>query len=105
MAFSGAKAESILKEQSAIAAERAVELALTLYRDGVTDYTTVLTTQRILFLQQGAFISAKGDAVMKLISAYKALGGGWQQRGSQPFINSENMSDMTERTNWGDLLQ
>jgi NodT family efflux transporter outer membrane factor (OMF) lipoprotein len=105
VAFSGAKAESILKEQSAIAAERAVELALTLYRDGVTDYTTVITTQRILFLQQGAFISAKGDAVMKLISAYKALGGGWQQRGSQPFINSENMSDMTERTNWGDLLQ
>ncbi len=105
VAFTGAKTETVLKEQSAIAAERAVELAMTLYRDGVTNYTTVINTQRIQFLQQGAYISAKGDAAMKLIGAYKALGGGWQRRVDRPFVNSENLSEMQERTNWGDLLE
>jgi outer membrane protein TolC len=105
VAFTGAKTETVLKEQSAIAAERAVELAMTLYRDGVTNYTTVINTQRIQFLQQGAYISAKGDAAMKLIGAYKALGGGWQRRVDRPFVNSVNISEMRERTNWGDLLE
>jgi len=104
VAFTGAKEQAILKEQSAIAAERAVELALTLYRDGVTSYTTVIDTQRIQFLQQGALISARGNAAMKLVSAYKALGGGWQQRGDQAFVNEGNLSDMQQRTNWGKLL-
>ena len=102
--FSSAKQVAVFTEQSAMAAERAVELALTLYRDGVTNYTTVIDTQRIQFLQQGAYISAKGDTAMKLIAAYKALGGGWQRRENQPFINNDNKSDMQQRTNWGELL-
>lgn len=73
VAFNDAKQETALKAQSALAAERAVELALTLYSDGVTNYTTVIDTQRIQFLQQRALISAKGT---NLIAAYKALGGG-----------------------------
>ncbi len=104
VAFNDAKQETALKAQSALAAERAVELALTLYSDGVTNYTTVIDTQRIQFLQQGALISAKGTTAMNLIAAYKALGGGWQRRENQPFINNENKSEMQQRTNWGDLL-
>ncbi len=105
VAFTGAQEQTILKEQSAIAAERAVELALTLYRDGVTNYTTVIDTQRIQFLQQGALISARGNSALKLVSAYKALGGGWQQRQNKPFVNEGNLSDMRQRTNWGKLLE
>jgi hypothetical protein len=41
---------------------------------------------------------------MKLVSAYKALGGGWQQRGEQPFVNGGNLSDMQQRSNWGKTL-
>ncbi len=104
VAFNDAKQETALKAQSALAAERAVELALTLYSDGVTNYTTVIDTQRIQFLQQGAVISAKGTTAMNLIAAYKALGGGWQRRENQSFINNENKAEMQLRTNWGELL-
>ncbi len=81
-----------------------MELALILYSDGVTNYTTVIDTQRIQFLQQGALISAKDTTAMNLIAAYKALGGGWQRRENQPFINNENKFEMQQRTNWGELL-
>ena len=39
---------------------------------------------------------------MNLIAAYKALGGGWQRRENQPFINNENKSEMQQCTNWGE---
>ena len=52
--YLGAREEVALKRDSVTAAERAVEIALSQYRDGITSYTTVLDTQRIQLLQQDA---------------------------------------------------
>ena len=105
VSFVGAQEEARLKANSAVAAERAVELALILYRDGVTDYTTVLDTQRIQLLQQDALVAAKGKVGMDLIAAYKALGGGWQIRGDDDFIPAATKEEMQQRTDWGKLLE
>jgi NodT family efflux transporter outer membrane factor (OMF) lipoprotein len=105
VSFLSAQEEARFKADSAAAAERAVELALILYRDGVTDYTTVLDTQRIQLLQQDALIAVKGKVGLQLIAAYKALGGGWQMRINNDFIPPKIRKEMRDRTNWGNLLE
>lgn len=105
VSFLSAQEETRLKADSAAAAERSVELALTLYRDGVTSYTTVLDTQRIQLLQQDALIAAKGKVGLQLIAAYKALGGGWQLRKGNDFIPAKTRKEMQDRTDWGKLLE
>lgn len=86
------------------AADRSVELALIQYRDGTADYTRVLTTQEALVAQQDALTAARGDVVRSLITAYKALGGGWQLRAGNSFVDPSVQRAMEERTDWGDLL-
>jgi NodT family efflux transporter outer membrane factor (OMF) lipoprotein len=105
ISFLSAQEEARLKGDSSAAAVRAVELALILYRDGVTDYTTVLDTQRVQLLQQDAYIAAKGKIGLQLIAAYKALGGGWQIRKDNDFIPAQTKQEMQDRTNWGELLE
>jgi hypothetical protein len=39
-----------------------------------------------------------------LIALYKALGGGWEVRRGQAIIAQSVQDEMTQRTNWGDLL-
>ena len=36
---------------------------------------------------------------------YKAMGGGWQIREGQLFVSKDNIDEMHQRTNWGDLLE
>jgi NodT family efflux transporter outer membrane factor (OMF) lipoprotein len=105
VSFLSAQEESRLKANSATAAERAVELALILYRDGVTDYTTVLDTQRIQLLQQDALVAARSQVGLQLIAAYKALGGGWQMKEDNDLISAKTMKEMEDRTDWGQLLE
>ncbi|MEM9396987.1 MAG: efflux transporter outer membrane subunit [Pseudomonadota bacterium] len=90
---------------SVMAAERSVELALVQYRDGTADYTRVLDTQESLVTQQDSFTEARGDVVSSLIDAYRALGGGWQTYPQAGFISDKLRETMTERTDWGDLLE
>lgn len=60
-----------------IAAESAAELAMQQYRAGLTDYQTVLNTQRSLFSARESWQSNKADLATGLIDLYRALGGGW----------------------------
>jgi NodT family efflux transporter outer membrane factor (OMF) lipoprotein len=59
------------------AGERAVELARTLYKTGVTDFQNVLDMERQLAIQQDALASSEGVLAQNLVRIYKALGGGW----------------------------
>ena len=70
--------------QSVSETERAVELALLLYSEGMTDYQRVLDTQRNLVQQQDSLAQSKGELSGYLILLYKALGGGWQCVGAEP---------------------
>jgi outer membrane protein, multidrug efflux system len=60
------------------AARQAAELARYKYEAGLTDFTSVLDTQRALFSFQEQLARSNGAVVSNLIKLYKALGGGWE---------------------------
>ncbi len=86
------------------AAQRSVDLALVQYREGAVDYQRVLDTQQTLLRVQDAYTSVRGDVVASLIAIYKALGGGWEIRAGNTFVNENRQETMKERTDWGKLL-
>jgi len=86
------------------AAQRAVELSMLQYKEGMTDYQRVLDTQRSLADQQDLWTATRGDVILNLVSLYKALGGGWQLREGKDFVSKDNADKMEKRTDWGNLL-
>ena len=68
------------------AAQRSVELAIMQYREGITDFTTVLTAEQSLLAQQDNLATTLGDISGNLVGVYRALGGGWQIREGQDFV-------------------
>jgi len=87
------------------ASQRAVDLSMFQYKEGMVDYQRVLDSQRSLADQQDAWTAIRGEVIINLVSMYKALGGGWQIRESQRFVSKENIEEMQRRSNWGDLLE
>ena len=86
------------------AAERSRQLAMLQYQNGVTDFTTVLTAEQQLLEQQDALAITAGAIPTNLVSAYRALGGGWQIREGKSFLPPQTVEAMAQRTNWGRLL-
>jgi len=103
-AFLGAQGEVKYLKESVHAAKQAVELAEIQYREGAVDYTRILNTQETLLRQQDKLIDRKGRINTSLISVYKALGGGWQQRLGKDFVPADIQNQMRDRVNWGDYL-
>ncbi len=89
---------------AAQAADRATQLSLLQYREGLTDYTRVLNTQQLLVAQQDSLASSRGDIVRYLIAVYKSLGGGWQSRVGKDIVPEKTIEAMGKRTDWGNLL-
>lgn len=103
VAFVRSQDERGFREQSETSARRAVDLALTQYREGATDYTTVLTTQENLVDAQDRLVFVQGDVARSLVALYKALGGGWQIREGRDLLPASLNEEMRQRTNWGGL--
>ena len=103
-AFLRSHEEVVFLEESAAAAQRAVDIALTQYRDGLASYTSVLLTQRSLLLQEDLLTGARGRLAGNLVGLYRSLGGGWELREGNEFVSDEIRDRMQQRTNWGDLL-
>ena len=104
IAFAQSQTETGFREQSAIAAARATELANIQYREGAVDFQRVIDTERSLVAQQEQWTRARGDIALNLIAMYKALGGGWAWREGKPFVSQENRDAMAQRTDWGQML-
>ncbi len=85
--------------------QRALDLSLIQYREGITDYQRVLDSTRSITLQQDQYVQTMSNISISLVAMYKALGGGWQVRLGQPFISPENQKQMEERTRWGKMLK
>jgi NodT family efflux transporter outer membrane factor (OMF) lipoprotein len=98
------KEEVEFLNDSVIASERSVELALLQYRDGVSDYTRVLNTQEFLVTQEDVLTATKGNVARNAIAMYRALGGGWQIRENNDYLRDEIKQEMRKRTNWGSLI-
>jgi outer membrane protein TolC len=103
--FLKAQERVALLTKAADAAKRSADLALIQYREGATDYTTVLTAQQALLSEQDRLAGSQGEVPQGLIAVYRALGGGWEIREGKDFIPLETMAEMKERTNWGGLLK
>jgi multidrug efflux system outer membrane protein len=71
--------------QQVIRADRtALELAQEQYRAGLTDFLTVLDAERALSQNEDQLAQSQTAVVTRLISLYKALGGGWSEPPSAP---------------------
>jgi outer membrane protein TolC len=104
VAFLRAQDRADLLAKSVVSAKNAVALAVLQYREGVTDFTTVLTAQQALLSQQDSLASTLGSISTSLVGTYRALGGGWEIREGQDLVPPEIKAEMQRRTNWGDLL-
>ena len=71
------RVRQIKLEETVGATKRSLELVLTQYRAGLTDFQNVLDTQRSLLNRQDDLATSEGRVVANLIGLYKALGGGW----------------------------
>ncbi len=90
--------------ESTEAATRSLNLAVLQYRQGITDFTTVLTAQQALLTQQDNLADTLGNIARALVGVYRALGGGWQIREGNDLVPESVMKAMAERTDWGKFL-
>ncbi|HKF57312.1 MAG TPA: TolC family protein, partial [Blastocatellia bacterium] len=65
-------------EATVRASQDALSLASDQYRAGLTDFLTVLDSERTLFANQDLLAQSQTALVVDLVTLYKALGGGWQ---------------------------
>ena len=86
------EASLITAEQSAREAVRMSEIN---YRNGLSDFTVLLSSQRDLLTVEDSLTSATAARATAAIQLYKALGGGWDMPGAAS--NPDQISD-NERT-------
>ena len=90
--------------QSVEAAERSLELAMTRYQEGYASFQRVLDAQQAVARQTETELVNQGVQISAVISFYKALGVGWQDRPVNDLIPKTTREVMSSRSDWGDLL-
>jgi NodT family efflux transporter outer membrane factor (OMF) lipoprotein len=75
--------------QSVDATQRSLNLVLTQYTAGLTDFQNVLDTQRTLLLREDDLAVAEGLVIGNLVRLYRALGGGWDPNAAEPDAQTE----------------
>jgi len=76
VAFGRGQQRLAFLQESERAAQEAVELARQRYRDGVTDFLSVLDAERTLLSLQEQVVLNQTRTATSLVAVYKALGGG-----------------------------
>jgi NodT family efflux transporter outer membrane factor (OMF) lipoprotein len=102
--FFNSRSQAYFLGQSTQAAKGALRVALLQYQDGTRDFTTVLTAEQNLLMAENNLATATGKISTGLVSLYQALGGGWQIRDGNGFVNAATSEEMRHRTDWGQLL-
>lgn len=105
ISFVGSQRQDVLLEQTVESALRSSDLSLIRFREGFADYQRVIDAQQAQIAQQNRYVSNKGAAIRSLIAVYRALGGGWQNKASNDFVDDDTRMQMQQRTDWGDLLE
>ena len=104
VAFLKSKQEAFYLSRSVRSAVNASGIVLDQYKDGTADYDRVIDIQRSLLSTEERLIAARADELTNLIAVYKALGGGWIPEHVEGFVSPDIALQMSDRTNWGDLL-
>jgi NodT family efflux transporter outer membrane factor (OMF) lipoprotein len=102
-AFAAARASLGTLTDAAQSARRSTELAIVRYKEGASDYTTVLSAEQQQLQVEDGLASARGSVPLAVVSLYRALGGGWQLREGDNLLPAATRSQMERRTNWGHL--
>jgi NodT family efflux transporter outer membrane factor (OMF) lipoprotein len=105
VAFLQTQERATLLAQSTSAAQRSLDLAVLQYRQGITDFTTVLTAQQALLSEQDNLADTLGNIARNLVEVYRALGGGWELRAGRDVVPGPTREMMAKRTDWGKLLE
>jgi NodT family efflux transporter outer membrane factor (OMF) lipoprotein len=103
-AYLQGRQQVVLLRRSVAAANAALGIAIDQYLLGTRDFTTVLTAEQNLYQAQSSLVAASGNLSTSIASLYRALGGGWQIREGNDFVNDATRNEMRNRTNWGTLL-
>lgn len=82
--LANARARRAALADAADAARNAALYAEHRYSAGITDFQTVLDTQRTLLSAEDNLKSTEAEQAAALIRLYKALGGGWDPAGAAP---------------------
>ena len=61
--------------------EKSLNLAVDLYKTGLTAFSNVVDGQMNWLESQNTLVTLKGKALSTLVTIYQALGGGWQETG------------------------
>ena len=102
--YVGAIRQADLLGQSVTAAQKAVDIVNQQYREGATDFTTVLVAQNALLDAQSRLVTSQGTVATALVAVYKALGGGWEVREGASVVSEDTAAAMRARTRWGSML-
>ena len=102
-AFTAAQETLATLGEAATSARRTTELAIVRYKEGASDYTTVLSAEQLQLQIEDELASAQGGVPLALVSVYRALGGGWQLRQGQDLLPAPTRQEMKARTYWGGL--
>ena len=94
------QAQVQLKElqQAADSAQRAADVSMEQYQDGMVDFNTIISTLRALLGQQDQLASIQGAVAADLVDVYRSLGGGWEIRQSdkaRDIIPDETWKEMS----------
>lgn len=75
--------------KSVDASKKTVKIAKSQYKNGLTNFQTVLDAERVLFAQEDRLADSKGALVNYLVGIYRAMGGGWNAAQVIQQINQE----------------
>lgn len=62
---------------SVTTSQKSLDLAIRLYRSGLTDFVNVLEAERALYEAQDALVQSDRNISTDVVALYKSLGGGW----------------------------
>lgn len=79
------------QEKVVSSARKELELALSLYKEGLVSFQNVLDAQLAVFSAENDMAQAQGQAANNCVALYKALGGGWD-----PY-NPPAIPDLTDK--------
>ena len=105
VALDGAIQQEELLGQTVVNARRSMDVAQLRFNEGLADYQRVLSAQQALFTQQSRYVGNQSNVVSSFIALYLALGGGWENRTVESFVDPQTREEMMERTDWGDLIE
>jgi len=103
--FSYGKQGVVFLQNAVTSSKSSTDLSLYRYKCGQTDYTTVLTAEQQLMSVESSLVSAQGNVLLGLVSAYRALGGGWQIREGGDVISPEVKRQMEKTFWWGQMMK